>query len=125
MKRLLTLIAATLVANAVAIVVADVALDKVSLVLSGFIAAVIIYTVVSVVAEPAIRKLADDKAPAVVGVSSLVATLISLIITVLVTSGLEISGLLTWIIASVLVWVISALLRFVIVKAATGEADPN
>lgn len=125
MKRLLTLILATIVGNAVALVVADVSLRKVSLVISGFLAALVIYTIVSVVGEPIIRSFAKDRAPAIVGLSSLIATVVSLVVTVLVSDGLRISGSLTWVLAPLIVWIVSAILRFVIVKALTGEAAPH
>lgn len=123
MKRLLTLILATVVGNAVALVVADLVLDKVSLQISGFLAALVVYTVVSVFAEPVIRSLAKDRAPAIVGLSALLATLVSLVITNLVAGrGLRIHGSLTWLLAALIVWIISALLRLVIVRALADEA---
>lgn len=125
MKRLLTLILGTVVGNAVALVVADVGLRKVSLAIGGFLSALVVYTIVSLVMEPIIRSLAKDRAPAIVGLSALIAALVSLVVTVTVSDGLRIGGSLTWLLAALIVWIVSAVLRFVIVKALTGEATPH
>lgn len=96
--------ALSLLANAVALVVAAVLLDKVSLTLGGFVLAVAVFTGVAIVVEPLIRQTAVRNAPAILGSTALVATLVSLIVTVILTDGLQISGSLTWIMATVVVW---------------------
>lgn len=125
MKRLLTLVLGTVVGNAIALIVAGVALRKVSVGVTGFFSALVIFTILSVVGEPIIRSLAKDRAPAIVGLSALIATLISLFVTNLLTNGLRIHGSLTWLLAALIVWIVSAVLRLVIVKALTGEAVPH
>lgn len=123
MKRLLTLVVATIISNAVALIAGSLILDDVSLGWQGFFVGLLIFTVVAVILEPIIRKLADDKAPAAVGLSSLVATLLSLLVTSLVGKSLQIRGALTWLLAAIIVWVISAALRFVIVKIIDADMD--
>lgn len=125
MKRLLTLIMATVVGNAIALIVAGLTLSKVSVGVTGFLSALVIFTLIAVVGEPIIRSLAKDRAPAIVGLSALIATLISLVVTNLLTNGLRIHGSLTWLLAALIVWIVSAVLRLVIVKALTGEATPH
>ena len=57
--------------------------------------------------QPFLTELALSKAAALRGGVALVATLVALIVTELVTDGLEITGAVTWIEATVIVWVVS------------------
>ena len=52
---------------------------------------------------------AERSAPALVGGVGLITTLIALIITTLISDGLSISGLGTWIGASLIVWIVTML----------------
>ena len=53
-------------------------------------------------------------APALRGGVALIATLVGLIITTLVSDGLSIDGAVTWIAATVIVWLVSLLGVFVL-----------
>jgi len=109
--RILARAVLSLLANAVALVVAALLLSKVSLSVGGFVIAVVVFTVTAIVVEPLLRQTAVRNAPAILGSTALIATLISLIVTVIVTDGLRISGSLTWVLATVIVWVIAMVAR--------------
>ncbi len=115
-----------LLANAIALVVGPQLLDDMSLDGVAFVIAVLIYTGVAVLAEPLIRQMALKNVPALLGSSSLVATLVSLVVTALVSDGLQISGGTTWVLATVVVWAVALaarlLLPLVLFKKALANA---
>jgi len=100
-----------LLANAVALVVTAQVLDDMALGAGGFVVAVVVYSIVSVVIEPLLRQTAVRSAPAILGSTSLIATLISLVVTVLITDSMSISGGVTWVLATIMVWLIALLAR--------------
>lgn len=118
--RLVLTILMQLVANAIALVLAAAILDDMTLTASGFFVAVGIFTLISIIVSPMIRQAAVKKSPALLGSTALVVSLVALIGTALVTDSLSITGLTTWVLATVAVWagglVATALLPFVVFK---------
>ena len=100
-----TLIA--LVANAVGLIVAAIVLDDVELDATSFVVAVVIFTAVFVLLQPFLAVQLRRMGPGMLGAVSLIATLVSLIVTDLLTDGLSISGVLTWILAALIVWLVA------------------
>jgi putative membrane protein len=123
--RLLAVAVVSLIANAVGLLVASLILDDVELDWSGFIVAVAIFTGVAVLIEPLIRQTAMKNVPALLGSTALLATLVSLVVTNLITDGLNIQGTVTWVLATVIVWAVALaarlLLPFVIFKKVLNE----
>jgi putative membrane protein len=109
MIRLLIGFVIQLAANALGLLVADWVLEDVTVSGSAFFVAVLIFTVVYAIAQPFLTQLALGGAAALRGATALVATLIGLVITSLVSDGLSISGGLAWIEATVIVWIVSLL----------------
>jgi|SRR6478735_7487393 len=107
MVRLLINVGITLLANAVGLGVAAYVLDDMTVTTSAFLIAVVIFTVVYALAQPMLTQMAISAAPALRGGVALVATLLGLIITTLLTDELSISGIETWIAATVIVWLAS------------------
>lgn len=107
MIRLLINVGITLLANAVGLGVAAYVLDDMTVTTSAFVIAVVIFTVVYALAQPMLTQMAISAAPALRGGVALVATLLGLIITTLLTDELSISGIETWIAATVIVWLAS------------------
>jgi len=114
------------IASAIALVVGALVLDDMALDVDGFVIALLVFTAVGVLAEPLLRQTAFRSSPALLGSSALVATLVSLVVTVIVTDGLRISGATTWVLATVLVWIVALvarlLLPFLIFKRVLAEA---
>lgn len=112
-------------ANALGLIVAAIVLDKVTVSATGFVIAVVIFTIVYALAQPFLTQMAVTKAPALRGGVALVATLIGLILTSLISSGLSISGALTWVEATVIVGIIALigawLLPIIFVKKKVEE----
>ena len=103
-----------LAANAVGLIVAASLLDGMELDATSFIVAVVIFTVVFVLAQPFLIMQFRANAPAMLGGVALVATLVALIVTDLVSDGFTIDGVGTWIAATVIVWVVSVLAAFIL-----------
>ncbi|WP_068154802.1 phage holin family protein [Rhodococcus phenolicus] len=114
MMRLLATAVVALIANAIALLVGAWVLTDMSLTPVAFLIAVVIFTVVAVVIDPLIRQVSMTKAPVLIGSSALVSTLVALIVTALISDGLQISGIGTWILATVIVWAVSVIARLVL-----------
>lgn len=125
MVRMLLGLLVSLLANAIGLVVAASLLDDMELTASGFLVAVVLFTVVYAIAQPFLTQMAMTNVPALRGGVALIATLVALVITTLVTDGLSISGATTWVLASLIVWLVSLvgalLLPLVLVKNAVEE----
>ncbi|MEZ5094030.1 hypothetical protein [Nocardioides sp.] len=112
--------------NALGLIVAALVLgDRMELSASAFIVAVVVFTVVYAIAQPFLTQMAMTKVPALRGGVALIATLVALLITAAVSDGLSITGVTTWILATLIVWVVSLigalLLPLVLVKKAVEE----
>jgi putative membrane protein len=107
-----TLIA--LVANAVGLIVAAAVLAGMHMNVGSFFVAVIIFTVVAALLQPFLAVQFRRSAPGALGGVALIATFASLIITVLISDGLSIDGIGTWIAATVIVWVAALLAAFIL-----------
>ena len=103
-----------LVANAVGLLVAAWLLDGMQLDASAFIEAIVIFTIVVALMTPFLANQLRKRQSAALGGVALIATLVSLIITDLISDGLSISGLGTWIAAAVIVWAASLLAAFLL-----------
>ena len=96
---------------------------------SGFVIAVLIFTVAQLILQPLIVKIAMTNAQALMGATALVTTLVGLIITDLVSDGLSITGFVTWCLATVIVWaaalIAGLLLPLILVKKAVDNNNTN
>ena len=129
MIRLLISAVIYLVANAIGLLVANAVLDDVSIDSGAFLFAVVIFTVVEVVIQPLITQIAMRHSRALLGSSALIATLVGLVVTTLVSDGLSISGTFSWVLATVIVWaaalVAGLILPAILVKKAATERRDN
>ena len=91
-------------ANAVGLIVAALVLDDVQLDAGSFVVAVVIFTIVFALLQPFLAVQFRRMGSGVIGATALIATLVSLIVTDLVSDGLSISGVTTWILAALIVW---------------------
>jgi putative membrane protein len=112
--RLLVRTLVALAANAVGLLVAAAVLDGFELNWSGFVLAVIIFTVAFALLQPFLISQLRGRGSAMLGGVALIATLVSLIITDLVSDGLNISGVGTWIAATVIVWLAALLAALIL-----------
>jgi putative membrane protein len=100
-------------ANAVGLLVATAILSGFSINARSLVVVTLIFTAVEVIAGPLLVSISVRNIPALTGGVALVTTFVGLLITDYFSDGLNISGVSTWLLASLIVWV-SALLAGVI-----------
>ena len=125
MIRLLIRLLIMLLANAIGLIVAAAVLDGMTINGAAFIIAVAIFTLVEVLIDPLLTKIALSSVPALRGSVALVTTLVGLIITALVSSGLQIHGLSTWVFATVIVWLAALLAGLILPVFLVKKAVDN
>jgi hypothetical protein len=89
-------------------------LDDMEINVTGFIVALVIFTIALALLQPFLANMLRKGGSAALGGVALIATLASLIITDLVSDGLEISGVATWLAAAVIVWAAAILAAFIL-----------
>jgi putative membrane protein len=102
--RLLARIALQLIGNAVGLIVAALLLDDMALDGAAFVLALIIFTIVEFIVQPLMLRLALRSVPALQGGTALVTTFVALVVTDLISDGLQIEGAGTWALATFIVW---------------------
>jgi uncharacterized membrane protein YvlD (DUF360 family) len=112
--RLIVRTLVALVANAVGLIVAAAVLDGMHMNVSGFLLAVVIFTVVFALMQPFLAAQFRRSRSAALGGVSLIATFVALVVTDLLSDGFTINGVGTWIAATVIVWVASLLAAFIL-----------
>ncbi|MDQ0613870.1 uncharacterized membrane protein YvlD (DUF360 family) [Microbacterium sp. W4I4] len=109
MVRFLIRTAISLGTSAVALLVCFWVLPDFGLSLGGFLTAVIVFTIAQAILSPVITSLARKHANAILGGVGLISTFVALLIASLFPGGLHITGIGTWVLATLIVWVITAL----------------
>lgn len=104
----------SLAANAIALVICWLLLSGFNLSFPvGFIVAVVLFGIFSAIFSWLVFKLLRDKGSAVVALTGLISTFLALLLTSLLTEGLNIDGVTTWILATLIIWLISVLIWFI------------
>jgi uncharacterized membrane protein YvlD (DUF360 family) len=92
---------------------------------SGFVTSVLVFAVLQSLLSPFLAKMAHRYARALLGGVGLISTFVALLVAHFFTNGLQISGLTSWIAATVVVWLITALatwlLPFLFVKKSVAD----
>lgn len=131
MIRFVLRLAISVGAAAVGLVVAASLLDKMSLDVVSLIVTAAIFAVVSGLLGPFVVSRALRHAPAIMGGIGLVTTFVALLITDLISDGLSISGVSTWVIATLIVWaatlIAMLLLPWILIRAGVDALrdDPK
>jgi uncharacterized membrane protein YvlD (DUF360 family) len=107
--RVIARVVLSLLSNALGVWVADLLLTGFHVeYLTGFVVEVAIFTVITALVQPLIIKMTFRRSAALAGSSALIATFVALLITVLI-SKMSISGVSTWILATIIIWLVSML----------------
>lgn len=126
MIRLLAQLSLAVLANAVGLLAAAVLLSGFSIDGLSFAIAVVIFSLSTVILGPLVLKIALKNASFLVGGIALVTTFVGLFVTNLLSDGISIHGLNTWIAATVVVWIFSIIgnlvLPLVIFKKTLANA---
>jgi len=103
-----------LLANAIGLIVAAVVLEGMTLDVSGFLIDVVIFTVAFGLMTPFMANQLRKRQSSALGGVALIATLIALLITDVISDGMTITGLTNWVLAAVIVWAASLLAAFIL-----------
>jgi uncharacterized membrane protein YvlD (DUF360 family) len=103
-------------ANAVGLLVAAVVLDDMTMDVTGFVIDAVIFTVIVAVMTPFLESsMRRGRAgSAALGGVALIATVIALVVADLISDGLTIDGVGTYVLAAVIVWAASLLAAFIL-----------
>ena len=114
MIRFLVRTVVFLVSTAIGLLVAMALLDDMSIDATAFIVVVVIVALLQAVLAPFIAKTTARNAPALLGAAGLISTFIALVVANVVVGGLTITGLDTWVFATVIVWLVTMLAAFLL-----------
>jgi putative membrane protein len=124
--RLVAITVLALIGNAIGLIVAAAILDDMTLNGAAFLLDVVVFTLAFVIVQPLAVKTALRHSSTLAGGSALLATLIALIVSDVLSDGLSISGVTTWLLATLIIWIVSVLagvlLPAVMFKKALGRA---
>jgi len=114
--RFLVRTAIVLAGNAVGLIVASLVFGGFSIDVTGFVVSLVIFTVAVALLTPFLANAMQRgrSNSAALGGVALISTFLALLATDLLTDGLSISGLGTWIGATVVVWLASVLAVFIL-----------
>jgi uncharacterized membrane protein YvlD (DUF360 family) len=125
MIRMLIRVAVALLGAAIGFIVAAVVLDDMKLSGAAFLIAVVIFVVLTAVLHPLIEKIGDERASIISVGSALITTLLALLLTDLLSDGLSIDGVVTWILAALIVWPCTALASWILLRMFIKNAREN
>lgn len=114
MVRFTITVVVQVLANAIGLIAAALILDDMSLTTAAFILDVLIFTGINVLAQPLIIKMAMQNASSLTGSSALVSSFVALVITAWLSDGLQITGTVTWLLATIIIWGASLLAAFLL-----------
>jgi putative membrane protein len=125
MIRFLIRVGIALLGAAIGLIVAAAVLDDMTLDGAAFVVAIVIFAVLTAVLEPLIEKIGDENLSIVAMFSSLITTFLALLITELVSDGLEITGVWTWVLATIIVWAATALATWILLRMFIKNVREN
>jgi uncharacterized membrane protein YvlD (DUF360 family) len=125
MPKLFAQMSLSLLANALALLAASILLTGFTIKGLAFVVAVCIFTASTVILEPLITKIARQNAPYLLGGIALVTTFVGLLVTTLVTDGLSITGIATWVIATLIIWLATIVASLVLPRFLFQEVLGN
>lgn len=109
MLRMIISAAVFLLSCAIGLLVAKFTLSGMTIEVGSFLIVVVIFAILQAILTPFTAKMIHRHASALLGGVGLFSTFIALLITSLLSSGLRISGVSTWVLACVIVWIVTML----------------
>ena len=115
MIRFIVNAAVFMVAAAIAILVADIALDGISVEYPlSFLTAAVVFGLLSAIIEPLLGRLTRRSAKVLTGGVGLFTAVISLFITSIIVGGLALDSFTTWLLAALVIWLASMIAGFIL-----------
>jgi putative membrane protein len=115
-NRMLSVAGVYLGANALGLLLASILFDDFRIDGLGFVIALVIFTVVEVVADAVVEKAAADQGGIVRAATALISTFVGLLVTDVISDGLDIEGAGTWVLATLVVFAAALVGTFVLGK---------
>ncbi len=125
MIRFLIRVGIALLGAAIGFIIAATVLDDMTLDGAAFVIAIGIFVLLTAVLEPLIEKIGDENLSIIAMFSSLITTFLALLITELVSDGLSISGVGTWVLATLIVWASTALATWILLRMFIKNVREN
>ncbi len=125
MVRLIVNAAIYLGSAALGLFITSLILEDFKVTVSGLIVSAVIFAILQSILGPFILKMTHKYASALTGGVGLLSTFVALLLTTLLTTGLTISGLSTWIAGVVIVWLVTALATWLLPLVLLREAVQN
>lgn len=104
MERILVRVLVALGATAAALAIASLLLDGFTITGVSFVVAVVVFSVVGLVVEPLVSTLIRRHAAKLSVFASLIVTFLTLLVTDLLSDGIEVEGALAWVLGTVIIW---------------------
>ncbi len=89
----------------------------------SFVFAVLVFSIAEVFIEPLIRQIAVRNQPSLVRGVALITTFLGLLVTDLISDGLDIEGIGTWVMATVIVWGAASLAHAIFPRLFPRDTD--
>ena len=102
--RLLVRVGLAVAVNAVALLIAAAVLDDFRIDAGGFVFALIVFSLASLIVRPVGAWMVTRWVQTLTRVVALITTFVVLLVTDLLSDGVQIEGALTWLLATVIVW---------------------
>ena len=114
------------VSTAIGLLIAKIVLDDMSIDATAFLVVVLVVALLQAIFAPFVSKTTERNAPALLGGVGLISTFLALVIANVFVDGLTITGVSTWIFATLIVWLVTMIaafiLPFILVKAGISAA---
>lgn len=109
MIRFLINTAIFLATSALGLLAAHLILSDVTVSLSGFVIAVVVFAIAQSILAPFVLSMARKYAQGLLGGIGLVSTFLALWIATLFPGGIQIRGVVTWVLATLIIWIVTAI----------------
>lgn len=114
MLRFIATSVLNLLGNALGLLAAVWLLEGFTLTVTGFLWAVVFFTIAEIILAPFVLSMAIKYVPALRGGIAIVTAFVVLLLMNLFVSGAHISGLSTWILAPLIIWLVTVLAAVVL-----------
>jgi putative membrane protein len=125
MKLRIIRVGLALAGNALGLWIAALLLDGMDISGAAFVIAVLLFTVLAALLEPALSLAAEKTVEVLQGATTLIATALALLLTAWISDGLSIDGIGTWILATVIVWLATATIGVALAKIVLGRVGKD
>jgi len=116
MTRMLAKAVILLLANAAGLLVAMLLLNGFSIDVMGFVTALLLFTLASVIAEPILTKISQKNLPTLAGGVALVTTFFGLLLTSLLLKSMNTGGMVNLLQATLIVWLVALIVGMILPK---------